>query len=123
MDSNNVKLLVVDDMPTVRESLQYYFAQEGYIVFTAASAEEALPIIKKDQPDIMLADITLPQMSGIELLNSLVSEWEEARVFIYSAHAEYKDRHLLTLYPNVRGFFCKSDGMVNLIKAINEEFE
>ena len=96
MKKTKPKILVVDDTPTVREAIQYYFEQQGYIIFTAASAEEALPIIKKDQPDILLLDITLPQMNGIELLK-LVREFNKTvKVIVISAEIQkYKNDSLL----------------------------
>lgn len=88
MKKNKTKLLVVDDTATVRECMQYYFEQKGYIVFSAASGEEALPIIKKHKLDIMLLDINLPQMNGIELLK-LVRQFDKAlKVIIVSGEVK-----------------------------------
>jgi YesN/AraC family two-component response regulator len=64
----NKKLLVVDDEEIIRKYTRMHFERRGYQVLIAASAEEALPIIREENPDIMLLDIDLPQMSGIDLL-------------------------------------------------------
>lgn len=76
------KLLIVDDMPIIRECLQFYFEQKDFNVFTSASAEEALDIIKKEKPDIMLSDINLPQMSGIELIKLVRQFNKEIKVIV-----------------------------------------
>jgi two-component system response regulator (stage 0 sporulation protein F) len=68
MQEINKKLLVVEDMEEARELIEFYFERKGYTVFTACCAEEALPIIKEQCPDVMLLDVILPSMSGIDLL-------------------------------------------------------
>lgn len=65
-----LKLLIVDDIEDVREFMQSYFTRRGFMVFTVASAEEALALIKEQSPEIMLLDVNLPRMSGIDLLKS-----------------------------------------------------
>jgi CheY-like chemotaxis protein len=84
MKKNKPKLLVVDDMLTVREAIQYYFEGKDYIILTAASAGEALPIIKEENPDIMLSDINLPQMSGIDLIKSIRQFNNKIKIIIVS---------------------------------------
>lgn len=68
IQGNNLKLMVVDDIEDVCEFMQSHFKRRGFNVFTAGSAEDALPIIKEQAPDIMLLDVNLPQMNGIDML-------------------------------------------------------
>jgi two-component system response regulator (stage 0 sporulation protein F) len=70
------KILVVDDMESIRETIRFYFNAKGYEVLTAESAEEALPIISEKSPEVILLDIHLPGMSGLELLK-LVREFNK----------------------------------------------
>ena len=65
---NKIKVFVVDDEEDTREYIKSHFKRRGYHMLTAGSAEEALPIIKEENPNIMLLDINLPKMNGIELL-------------------------------------------------------
>jgi CheY-like chemotaxis protein len=65
---NKIKVFVVDDEEDTREYIKSHFKRRGYLMFTAGSAEEALPIIKEENPNIMLLDMNLPKMNGIELL-------------------------------------------------------
>ena len=65
---NKIKVFVVDDEEDTREYIKSHFQRRGYLMFTAGSAEEALPIIKEENPDIMLLDVNLPKMDGVELL-------------------------------------------------------
>lgn len=68
MNSNNLKILVVDDETEVCEYMAAHLRRKGYDALIADSAEAALPIIKEQNPDIILLDINLPGMSGIDLL-------------------------------------------------------
>jgi len=74
---NKIKVFVVDDEEDTREYIKSHFKRRGYLMLTAGSAEEALPIIKEENPNIMLLDMNLPKMNGIELLK-LVRQFNPA---------------------------------------------
>lgn len=63
------RILIVDDEDDICMILSYSLQQVGYETFTAHSAEEALPIIEKQQPQLLLLDIMMDGMSGIELVD------------------------------------------------------
>ena len=63
------KILVVDDEHLIRWSLEQSLRKQGYEVLTAASGEEALKLIQDDSPDLVLLDIQLPGMDGLEVLS------------------------------------------------------
>lgn len=60
-------ILIVDDDQLILELYSDYFTQNGFRVSTAASASEALQIIRSDTPNIVLADVIMPQESGFDL--------------------------------------------------------
>ncbi len=65
------EVLVVDDEPNILLSLEFLMQQAGYTVVTAADAERAVDLIAKHCPDLILLDISLPGMSGFDLLEQL----------------------------------------------------
>ncbi|GJL63290.1 MAG: DNA-binding response regulator [Nitrospirales bacterium] len=65
--SQGARILVVDDEPQIRRSLQVNLENKGYVVTTAASGEEALEAIAQRQPDVVIIDLILPTINGIEL--------------------------------------------------------
>jgi DNA-binding NtrC family response regulator len=81
------KILVVDDEDIVRESLRDWLDGVGYDVETAESGEEALQIIKKKKIKIMLADLVMPGMNGIELMQEAKKVVPELSAVIITAHA------------------------------------
>ncbi len=65
------KILVVDDEDSVREIYRHEFLNNGYTVVVAQDGEEGLLKAGEERPDMMLLDIMLPKMSGIEVLRAL----------------------------------------------------
>ncbi len=65
------KVLVVDDEPEAVELLVEFLTSKGYEVLTATSGEEALQRVKEDRPHLVLLDIRMPKMNGIEVLRRI----------------------------------------------------
>lgn len=82
----NLKLMIVDDVEDVCEFMQLYFRRRGFKVFTAKSAEEALPVIKEELPDIIILDVNLPRMNGIELLKIIRQFNDKVKVIMITGY-------------------------------------
>jgi two-component system KDP operon response regulator KdpE len=65
--SHGARILVVDDEPQIRRSLQINLEGKGYAVFTADGADQAFQVIGNRSPDVILLDLLMPRMDGIEL--------------------------------------------------------
>lgn len=81
-------ILLVDDEEGIRKVLGIYLADMDYKVITAKGGEEALNIFRKDKPSIVIADIKMPGMNGIELLGRLKREDPETEVIMITGHGE-----------------------------------
>ena len=81
------RILVVDDEEVVRDSLHEWFTEDGYPVETAADAREALKIMSKTSRDIVLVDIKMPGMDGLELQEKIKELVPEAVIIIMTAYA------------------------------------
>ncbi len=79
-------ILIVDDEESIRTSLSGIFSDEGYKVLTCGSGEEAVKMVEEELPDLVLLDIWLPGMDGIETLNSIKSENPHLQVIMMSGH-------------------------------------
>jgi len=66
MSSKKTRILIVDDEPDIREILEYNLEQAGYKVSKAKNGEEAVEKAKKNKPDLILMDIMMPKMDGVE---------------------------------------------------------
>ena len=82
-----VRILVVDDEAIVRESLGDWLKDADYQVFTAESGQEALKVIEKEKPVIMIADLVMPGMDGIELMKRAKARQPGIEVIIITAYA------------------------------------
>jgi DNA-binding NtrC family response regulator len=85
--TEQVSMLIVDDERSVRESLMHWFLPEGYRVETAAEAMEALDKMKDSSFDVVLLDIKMPGMDGIELQQRLKEIDSQMAVIIMTAYA------------------------------------
>jgi DNA-binding response OmpR family regulator len=71
MSEKRTSVLVIDDDPRVRTLVRRLLAHEGYHALEAASAEEAETILDSDTPDLVLLDVTMPKVDGIDLLTDI----------------------------------------------------
>jgi DNA-binding NtrC family response regulator len=81
-----MNIMIVDDEKIVRESLFHWFTKLGHTVEKAASGFEALEILEKDPFDVLFVDIRMPEMTGIELLEKVKTEYPETVVIIITAY-------------------------------------
>lgn len=82
-----VKVLVVDDEAIVREALGDWLMDIGYQIFTAENGHKALEVIEKEKPGIMIADLVMPGMDGIELMRRAKAQQPNIEVIIITAYA------------------------------------
>jgi two-component system, response regulator, stage 0 sporulation protein F len=88
------KLLVVEDDPNQRRLYEQELEDEGYEVRTAACGKEALAEISKERPDLVIMDISMPGMDGIEALGKVLGVDNTIPVILNTAYANYKDNFL-----------------------------
>ena len=85
------RILVVDDEPINTRLLKFLLSDEGYEVMTAASADEALDVLNNDDFDLLLLDIMMPGMDGLELCRQIRSRSQTPIIFVTS-RGEVKDK-------------------------------
>ena len=82
-----VKVLIVDDEAIVRDALNDWLKDIGYEVFTAENGHKALEVIEKEKPGIMITDLVMPGMDGIELMKRAKTQQPNVEVIIITAYA------------------------------------
>jgi CheY-like chemotaxis protein len=78
------KILVVDDEPTIADTLALIFASRGYEARTAYSAEQALEMLEDWHPDLAIIDVVLPGMNGIEFAIFLKASYKDCQFLLFS---------------------------------------
>ncbi|GBF12532.1 response regulator [Tepidibacillus infernus] len=82
------KILIVDDQYGIRVLLYEVFGKEGYQTFQAANGKAALEIVQKESPDIVLLDMKIPGMDGLEILRHIKKIDQSMNVIMMTAYGE-----------------------------------
>jgi len=88
MKRKKAKILVVEDNPATRELLRELLSQEGYMVKIARDGKEALLKARKESFNLILTDVKMPRMNGIQLLKELQKITPDTKVVIVTATAD-----------------------------------
>ncbi len=90
------KILVVDDEEPIQELLRFNLEKEGYLVRVAKDGQEALQHVEKDQPDLLVLDLMLPGMDGLEVCRKLRSnpKFHQIPIIMLTAKGEEIDKVL-----------------------------
>jgi two-component system KDP operon response regulator KdpE len=111
-----VKVLVVDDDPTLRRTLEIGLRAEGHEVLIAADGRTALQALQEDHPDIVVLDLGLPDVSGVEVLRRLRA-WSTTPVVVLSARAESTEK-VEALDLGADDYVTKPFGMEELLARV-----
>jgi two-component system alkaline phosphatase synthesis response regulator PhoP len=107
MDTIKNKILLVDDEADILEFLSYNLKKEGYRVFTANNGKEAVIVAKKENPDIIILDVMMPDMDGIETCREIRDLPGLKDVMIAFLTARNED------YSQIAGFEVGADDYIN----------
>jgi DNA-binding NarL/FixJ family response regulator len=114
-----IRILVIDDHPVVREGLVATLEDdpELTVVGAAGSAEEALPLARSERPDVILLDLELPGMDGIQAIPALTAAHPEGRIVILTAY-DTDERVLGAIRSGAKGYLLKGAGLEEIARAI-----
>ena len=118
-----MKILIVDDHPIVRAGLRRLLtAEAGFDVREAASGREALSIFREQQPTLVILDLSLPGIGGLEVLARLKAVSSDARVLVLSMHDD--ETHVTrALRAGAAGYLTKNAPPEELLEAIGRVSE
>ncbi|MBT8255696.1 MAG: response regulator transcription factor [Bacteroidia bacterium] len=106
MKKKNIKILLVDDEPDILEILGYNLSAEGYQIFTAENGLQAISKAKKQKPHLIILDVMMPEMDGIEACEKIraIPELSETVITFLTARSED--------YSQVAGFEAGADDYI-----------
>jgi two-component system alkaline phosphatase synthesis response regulator PhoP len=107
MNNNEYKILLVDDEPDILEFLSYNLKKEGYNVFTANNGKEAITVAKKENPQLIMLDVMMPDMDGIETCREIreIPGLKDVMIAFLTARSED--------YSQIAGFDVGADDYIN----------
>ena len=119
------KILIVDDNANERKLLEQILTDEGYEVESSSDGKKALEIINanyntKQYPDMIISDISMPNMDGIEMLGKMLGIDSNMPVVLYTAYPNYKDNLLAWA---AQGFVVKNSDPSKLLSKVKHVFE
>ncbi len=91
MNLNKIKILLVDDEPDILEFLQYNLKKEGFKIFTASNGIEAIRIAEEEIPDLIILDVMMPEMDGMETCIRLRKNQKLKKIIILFLTARNED--------------------------------
>ncbi len=106
VDKKQYKILVVDDEKDIQEFIEYNLKKEGYEVFLANNGIEAIEQTKKIKPDLILMDVMMPQMDGIQACQQIKSNPALNKIFVVFLTARAEE------YSELAGFDAGADDYI-----------
>ena len=106
MKKRDIKILLVDDEPDILEIVGYNLSQEGYQVFMAANGKDGIARAKKELPHLIIMDVMMPEMDGIEACENIRKIPELSHVIITFLTARSED------YSQLAGFDAGADDYI-----------
>jgi len=112
-----MKLLIVDDSLVIRNKINRGLLKEFDSVSRASNGVEALEIVKRERPDIITMDLTMPEMDGVECIEHVMEVAPQTYILVISALAD-KATAVKALMLGANGFLCKPFTEQELTEAI-----
>ena len=117
-----LKLLVVDDEGEICDFLKSFFEERNYNVATANSGEQALDRVKHDKPQVVLLDIKMPGMDGIQTLREIKNKFPKTKVIMVTA-IETRDKIEECLRLGADNYITKPLSLEYLENDVKEKIE
>jgi len=118
---NKIKILIVDDHPMMREALQTAFEGEDDLemIGEAPDAIKALKMLETLNPDVIMMDMLLPGLSGLEAIEKIIEINSQAKILVLSS-MEDEDRIMSAIQAGALGYFPKTAPRTYLLEAIRK---
>lgn len=116
------RLLIVDDEPDIADGLYIFFRNVEHLeldVYKAYSGLEALEVLNHTKIDIVLTDICMPGLTGLNMLEKIHASWPQCRVIFLTGHEEFDYIYTAIKYDGV-SYLLKTEGYDEIVKAIEK---
>jgi DNA-binding NtrC family response regulator len=111
------KILLVENEEGQRLLYEQELNEEGYLVLSARNGKEALQYLEESPSDLVVLDIVMPEIDGLEVLAKIVSRYKKMPVILHTAYAHYKNDFMTWLAD---AFVVKSSDLSVLKKTVKE---
>ncbi|HUZ93255.1 MAG TPA: response regulator [Candidatus Paceibacterota bacterium] len=118
------RVLIVEDEPSIMRALATVFVREGFEATTAGDGEEGLAAALRDRPDLIILDIVMPRMDGMEMLTRIRRDggaWGKSVKAIVYSNLSYNEKHGEAAGVGVKDFLVKADTSLAEVVRIAKE--
>ncbi len=119
VDKKTNHILVVDDEPEIRQSLKFILNDYGFESSTAATGTEALEKIEREQFDLVITDIRMPEGDGLDVIRYLEKQGWHIPVLVVTAYV-YKEMAVRAMQFGASGYLLKPVDFNELIQQVEE---
>jgi CheY-like chemotaxis protein len=121
------RILVIDDERLIRHVIKEMLEIEGYVVTTAANGKEGLKFYRQDPPDLVITDIFMPEMEGLETIRALQRDFSKVKIIAISGGGE---RGMTSFLSHAKRFgavltlekpFSREELIASVRQVLNEE--
>jgi len=118
---NDASILVADDEPQIRRVLRSTLSSHGYVIIEAKSGEEAVEAVRKEKPDLVLLDVNMPGIGGIEACRE-IRQSSDAPIIMLTVRNAERDK-VLALDAGADDYVVKPFGIEELLARISCRIE
>lgn len=119
----SIRVLIVDDDPLVRTALSHFVSRDPDIdvIGEAETGVEAIAFVEKDRPDVVMMDVQMPEMNGIDATSAIAARWPEVRVLAVTT-LDGSDTVLPMLSAGASGYMLKDSSAESILAAVREVY-
>lgn len=117
----SIRVLIVDDDPLVRTALSHFVsrAPEIDVIGEAETGLEAIAFVEKDRPDVIMMDVQMPEMNGIEATSAIIERWPEVRILAVTT-LDGSDTVLPMLSAGASGYLLKDSSAESIVSGVRD---
>lgn len=116
----SARILIVEDHPTMREAMRLVLEGEGFDIDEASDGAQALAAVQEDRPDLVLLDMSIPGVSGPEVLAAVKNDPATAEVRVIIVTATGEEGRAAAMASGADHYFTKPFSPIALLNAVEE---
>ncbi|WP_186826827.1 response regulator transcription factor [Seonamhaeicola algicola] len=118
---NGIKVVLADDHALVRDGIKALLEDQAGIdvIAEASDGKEALQVIKTNKPDVLIVDIRMPEMNGIEVVKNITANYNDIKTLVLSMH-DSEEYVVQSIQSGADGYLLKGASKEEFLKALNK---
>jgi CheY-like chemotaxis protein len=116
----SARILIVEDHPTMREAMRLVLEGEGFDIHEASDGQQALLSLREQRPDLVLLDMSIPGVSGPEVLAAVKNDPDTAEVRVIVVTARGEEGRAAAMAGGADHYFTKPFSPIALLQAVEE---